>query len=72
MNLRKLPLVQLLLVVLAAACPAVLVAQPVINATAGKVGVPYSYKVNSSASGTVPPPRICSVPSRKVQCGCLR
>ena len=53
MNLRKLPLVQLLLVVLAAAFPAVLVAQPVINATAGKVGVPYSYKVNSSASGTV-------------------
>jgi hypothetical protein len=53
MNLRISSFAQALLIALAVAFPAVLGAQPVINATAGKVGVLYSYKVNSSASGTV-------------------
>ena len=53
MNLRISSLTQTLLVVLAVAFPAALGAQPVINATTGKVGVLYSYKVNSSAASSV-------------------
>ena len=55
MNLRLflLPQVALVTAIIALAGSSSAFAQPTINATAGRVAVPYSYTVVSSATGTV-------------------